>query len=72
MARDLKALLAEGAIATAHRELAQAITALETERRLPTYLLPSLRRVELMLRADTIDKLAARLRVVEHVEAARC
>ena len=49
------------ALRTAHRELAQVIAAAETERRLPAYLLPSLRRIELMLRADTIGEIADRL-----------
>ncbi len=67
MARDLRTLPAtreavaagirEGAMETAHHELAQVIAALNTERRLPAYLLPSLRRVETMLRADVIQEL---------------
>jgi hypothetical protein len=73
MSRDLKALVAEGAIATAHRELAQALAALETERRLPNYLLLSLKRIELMLHSDTIEALADRLRVrIERGEARPC
>jgi hypothetical protein len=70
MSRDLRTLIAEGAIASAHRELALAIAAMQAE--MPPHLLHTLRRVETMLRADTIDALAARLQGRLEAEARPC
>jgi hypothetical protein len=41
---DAVAGVRKGAIEVAHHELAQVLAALQTERRLPAYLVPSLRR----------------------------
>jgi hypothetical protein len=63
---DAAAVICRGAVANAHRELALLIAAAETDR-LPAYLLPTLRHIELMLRPDTIRELGERL-----LEERRC
>ena len=62
----------EAVARNAHRELALVIAALEIDRCLPPYALHSLRRVEFMLRPDTIDELAERLQGRVETEAVRC